>query len=109
PFTIEVSYRLASPAIIWARARWSRDSRAIYFIGEDERGLSGVFVQDFALDRDTAATRRTVAGFSPEYVTESLGLSPDGSRLALSTGQESSAIVGAEGVPGALLPRRTVR
>jgi eukaryotic-like serine/threonine-protein kinase len=109
PFTIDVSYRLASPAIIWARARWSRDGRSIYFVGEDERGLSGVFVQEFAPGRDTSATRRPVAGFSPEYVTESLGLSPDGARLTLSTGQESSAIVVADDVPGAALPQRRPR
>jgi Tol biopolymer transport system component len=109
PFSIEVTYRLASPAIIWARARGSRDGRSIYFLGEDERGLSGIFVQDFAPGKDTAATRRPVAGFSPEYVTESMGISPDGKRLTLSTGQESSEIVVAEGVPGALLPQRQPR
>jgi Tol biopolymer transport system component len=106
PFTIEVPYRLASPAIIWARARWARDGRSMYFIGEDADGLSGVFVQEFAPGRDTTATRRPVAGFSPEYVTESLGLSPDGSRLTISTGQETSAIMVAENVPGAEPPRR---
>jgi hypothetical protein len=105
PFTIEVPYRLASPAIIWARARWARDGRSLYFIGENADGLSGVFVQEFAPGRDTTASRRPVAGFSPEYVTESLGLSPDGSRLTLSTGQETSAIVVADGVPGAVPPR----
>jgi eukaryotic-like serine/threonine-protein kinase len=109
PFTIDVHYRLASPAVIWGRARWARDGRSIYFIGEDERGMSGVFVQEFAPGRDTTATRRPVAGFSPEYVTESLGLSPDGSHLTLSTGQESSAIVVADDVPGAQLPIRQPR
>jgi len=109
PFSIEVHYRLASPAIIWARARWARDGHAIYFAGEDERGLSGIFVQEFAPGRDTSATRRPVAGFSPEFVTESFTVSPDGSRLTLSTGQEFSSIMVAEGVPGAVPPRRQPR
>jgi hypothetical protein len=39
-------------------------------------------------------------------VTESLGLSPDGSRLTLSIGQESASIMVADGVPGALPPAR---
>src|SRR5450755_3278365 len=56
--------------------------------------------------RDTASTRRPVAGFSLEYVTESLGLSPDGSRLTISTGEEFATIMLAEGVPGALPPVR---
>jgi Tol biopolymer transport system component len=109
PFTIEVRYRLGSPAIIWARSRWSPDGKSIYFVGEGERGLSGVFVQDFAPGRDTSSTRRPVAGFSTEYVTESFGVSPDGTLLTLSTGQESSSIQVAEGVPGAVPPIRQPR
>jgi serine/threonine protein kinase len=104
PFTIDVRYSVGAPAIIWGRARWSRDGRAIYFVGGNEQGLSGVFEQEFAPGRDTTATRRPVAGFSVEYVTESLGLSPDGSRLTLSVGQESASIMVADGVPGALPP-----
>jgi len=106
PFTIDVRFSLGAPEVIWGRARWSRDGRAIYFVGENEQGLSGVFEQAFAPGRDTTATRRPVAGFSPEFVTESLGLSPDGSRLTLSIGQESASIMVADGVPGALPPAR---
>jgi Tol biopolymer transport system component len=82
--------------------RWAPNGKSIYFIGQDRSGLSGVFVQDFAPGRDTTSTRRPVAGFSPEYVTESLGLSPDGSRLTISTGEEFATIMLAEGVPGAI-------
>jgi Tol biopolymer transport system component len=108
PFSIPVTYSLAAPGIIYGRARWSPDGRSIYFIGQDEAGLSGVFVQEFAPGRDTASTRRPVAGFSNEYVTESLGISPDGTRLTISTGGEFAAILVAEGVPGAEPPRRKV-
>jgi Tol biopolymer transport system component len=107
PVAIEVRYTVGAPAIIWGRARWSADGKAIYFVGEDERGLSGVYAQQFSPDRDTSATRRPVAGFSPDYVTESLGLSPDGSRLAISGGLESASIMVADGVPGALPMART--
>jgi Tol biopolymer transport system component/tRNA A-37 threonylcarbamoyl transferase component Bud32 len=106
PFTIEVRYSLGAPTVIWGRPRWSRDGRAIYFVGENERGLSGIYVQEFAPGRDTSATRRPVAGFSPDYVTESFGLSPDGARITLSVGHESSSILVADGVPGALPPIR---
>ncbi len=107
PFTIEVSFRVGSPAVIWGRSHWSADGRLIYTLAENEAGLSGVFVQEFAPGRDTSATRRPVAGFSAEFLTESFGISPDGKHLTLSTGQESAAIMLAEGVPGALPPVRS--
>jgi TolB protein len=106
PFTIDVRYTIGAPAIIWGRARWSRDGRKIYFVGENEKGLSGVYVQDFAPGRDTSASRREVAGFSRDYVTESFDVSPDGAFLTLSASQQLSSIMVAEGVPGALPPLR---
>jgi Tol biopolymer transport system component len=109
PFTIAVPYTLSSSGIIWGRARWSPDGRSIYYIGEDRARLSGVFVQDFAPGRDTTPTRRPVGGFSPEYVTESLGISPIGSRLVISTGEEFVTIMLAENVPGALPQERRLR
>lgn len=102
PFKIEVAYTLGAPAITWGRARWSPDGHAIYFVGENPQGLSGIYEQRFDPEHDTTATRRPVAGFSPELVTESFGVSPDGAHLALSMGQESEALLVAEGVPGAL-------
>jgi len=106
PFRIEVRYTLGAPTVIWGRARWSHDGRTIYFVGENERGLSGIYAQDFAPGRDTASTRRPVAGFSPEYVTESFGVSPDADLVALSASQTSASIMVADGVPGALPPSR---
>ena len=35
------------------RARWMPDGKAIAFVGQDEDGASGVYVQDFAPGRDT--------------------------------------------------------
>jgi len=106
PFAIRVHYSLGSPAIIWGRARWARDSRSIYYVAEDAAHLSGVYRQDFASGADTSATRRPVGGFSSEFVTESLGISPDGDRLTISTGGEFASIVVADDVPGAEAPVR---
>jgi Tol biopolymer transport system component len=109
PFTIVVPYTLAAPGIIYGRGRWARDGRSIYYIGQNAAGLSGVFRQEFSPGRDTSTTRRQVAGFSPEYVTESLGISPDGSKITISTGDEFATIMLAEGVSGAEPPRRNPR
>jgi len=78
----------------------------VYFVGQDARGLTGVFVQAFAPGSDTSSTRRPAAGFSPEYVTESFGLSPDGTRMTISTGEEFTTIMVADDVPGAEAPVR---
>ena len=105
-FKIAVQYQLGGPRINFGRARWARDGRSILYVGQDASGRSGVFSQDFDPGRDTSSTRRPVAGFSQEYWTESLGLSPDGKRLTISTLEESSSIMLAEGVPGAMPPAR---
>jgi eukaryotic-like serine/threonine-protein kinase len=82
------------------RARWTPDSRRILFTGQDENGLDGIFIQDFVPGRDTTSTRRPFAGFDPDWITESLGLSPDGRRLVLSQSERVFSIMMADGVPG---------
>jgi Tol biopolymer transport system component len=108
-FAIDVHYTLGGPALIWGRARWSRDGRVIYFVGENERGISGIYAQDFDPGRDTTSTRRPVAGFSGDYVSESFALSPDGQLITLSGSQDSASIMMADGVPDALPPVRKFR
>ena len=82
------------------RARWTPDGNRILFTGQDQRGLDGIFIQDFVPGKDTASTRRPLAGFDPEWITESLGLSPDGRRLVLSEAERVFSLMVAEGVPG---------
>jgi Tol biopolymer transport system component len=106
PFEIAIQYQLGGPRINFGRSRWSSDGRSILYVGQDAAGRSGVFSQDFDPERDTSGSRRPVAGFSQEYWTETFGLSPDGKRLTISTLEESSSILLAEGVPGAIPPVR---
>ena len=87
------------------RARWTPDGRRLVFIGQDAKGLFGVYMQDFDPERDTLASRRAVAGFDPGWITESLGISPDGSRLVLSESERVFSVMVAEGGTG-IAPRR---
>jgi Tol biopolymer transport system component len=107
PFEIEVTWPPgASNQILFGRARWTPDGRRIAFIGANAEGRSGVFVQDFVPGRDTSASRRPVAGFAPDLLTESFGMSPNGKSLVVSTLQEYSSLTLAEGLAGLEPPRR---
>jgi Tol biopolymer transport system component len=87
-------------AVNLGRARWMPGGRAIAFLGQDERGTNGVFVQDFDPERDTSRTRRPLAGFDPDTTAETFGVSPDGRRVAVAGRQLQSSIVLAEAVAG---------
>ena len=100
PFEIGIERRQASTAAL-GRARWMPSGRAIAFIGQDDHGAHGVFIQDFAPGRDTATSRRVLAGFDPYIATESFGISPDGKRIVLAGWEQQFSIVMAEGLEAA--------
>jgi Tol biopolymer transport system component len=107
PFRIVVRSPLAaSDQVLEGRGRFTPDGRSILFVASDAEGRYGVFSQDFEPGRDTQATRRAVAGFDADLLTESLGLSPDGKSLVVSTMRVSSSLQLAEGLPGLEPPRR---
>jgi TolB protein len=98
PFGIEVT-----PTARWqnshhARARWTEDGRSIVYIGQDRQGRFGVFAQDFAPGQDTLVSRKPLAGFSPDFVTESLGISSDGQCLVISARFDIQSLKLAEGI-----------
>jgi eukaryotic-like serine/threonine-protein kinase len=107
PFGIEVrSPATATNQILDGRARFAPDGRSILFVAANADGRYGVYSQEFAPGRDTQATRRVVTGFAPDVLTESLGLSPDGKRLTVSTMQQFASLQLAEGLAGLEPPRR---
>ncbi|MCP4248332.1 MAG: hypothetical protein GY778_14895, partial [bacterium] len=105
PFEIEVAHHPGA-RLVWGRHRWLPDGRSIAFVGADENGLTGVFVQDFRPGEDTTASRRKLAGFSTDYATESFGFSPDGSRLTLSGIEEVRSLMLADRIPNVEPPAR---
>jgi hypothetical protein len=78
--------------------------QAIAFVGVDDQGRTGVFLQDFDPERDTSATRRPLAGFHDDLITESFDIAPDGSRITLSFVEITRKLMLAEGVNGIQMP-----
>ncbi|HXT20637.1 MAG TPA: protein kinase, partial [Thermoanaerobaculia bacterium] len=86
--------------VVQGRARWLPDGSAVAFIAADERNVTGVWVQDFVPGKDTRPTLRQLAGFDLPWGSESFAFSPDGKRLAIATGEQTTGLVMAEGVAG---------
>jgi len=103
PFELSIDKRRRS--VLPNRARWMPDGRAIAFLGQNDQGVNGVFVQDFAPGRDTRGSRRSLGGFDPDLVTESFAISPDGKRLVVAGWEQLYSIMAAEGLPGIDRPR----
>jgi Tol biopolymer transport system component len=75
------------------RATWMPDGRGIAFLGQNEKGVNGIFVQDFVIGQNTIATRRPLTGFDPIVDTETFGVAPDGKRVAISGREMVSSLV----------------
>ena len=88
------------PGLSGNRGRWMPDSRRIVFLHQDENGRSGLFTQDFAPAKNTAGSRRKLAGFDPAGDTESFGVSPDGSRITLAQIEWGASLLQVDGIPG---------
>jgi Tol biopolymer transport system component len=106
PHPIVVPMQLQSGGIIFGRCRWMPQGRVVAFVGMDDQGLTGVYLQDFVPGKEMAHTRRKLAGFSREFITESFGISPDGKRVTIAGLEPSYRLMLAEGVPGIELPSR---
>jgi Tol biopolymer transport system component len=91
---------LRRTSAILGRTRWMPNSKAIAFLGQNEEGINGVFVQDFEPGKDTASTRRELGGFDRERATESFGISPDGTILTVAGWEQLFSLFSIEGVPG---------
>ncbi len=106
PFGIEIAVPAGKPRVALGRARWMPGGRAIAFIGQDEQGVTGIYVQDFVPGKDTQATRRKLGGFDSELTTESFGISPDGSRMVIASWEQLFSLMLAERIPGVTRPER---
>jgi Tol biopolymer transport system component len=105
PFEIRVVVRRNTWVAV-GRARWMPGGRTIAFVGQDETGLNGVFVQDFMPGQDTTRTRRPLGGFDPEAAAESFGIASDGRRFVVAGSEQILSIAVAEGLTGIDSPLR---
>jgi Tol biopolymer transport system component len=103
PSSIDVSATRQQGVL--GRARWMNRGAVIAFVGRDENGVNGVYVQDFVPGVDTQQTRRRLGGFDPDSITESLAISPDGTRLTVASVEPVFGISIAENVPRVHRPR----
>jgi Tol biopolymer transport system component len=99
PFEIVCDVRRQSGWLI-GRARWMPRGGAIAFVGQDDKGVNGIYTQDFQPGTNTTASRRQLGGFDPEADTETLCISPDGTHMTISSWEQVSSIMIVEGVPG---------
>ena len=83
PFAVRLTGRSSNTGGSVGRSRWMPDGRAIAFIGQNERGINGIYTQDFAPRKETSATRRPLCCFDPDAATESFGISPRDSRITI--------------------------
>ncbi len=109
PFEMDIAVPAGKPRVALGRARWMPGGKAIAFIGQDEQGVAGIYVQDFVPGKDTRATRRKLCGFDRELTTESFGISPDGSRIVIASWEQLFSLMLAERVPGVMPPQRAGR
>ncbi|HET7433624.1 MAG TPA: protein kinase [Thermoanaerobaculia bacterium] len=90
---------------ILGRVRWMSNDRIAY-LGQNDDGTNGVFVQDFVPNRDTSATRKALGGFDREYAAESFGISPDGKTMTVAGWEQLFSLFSIEGVPGVTTKRK---
>jgi serine/threonine protein kinase len=88
----------------FGRLRWMPGTGAIVFRARDERGLMGLFVQDFVPGRDTTATRRKLGAFFQDAPVESFGIAPDGRSVIVSGFESRTDLLLVSRLPGIRRP-----
>jgi len=82
------------------RPRWIPDGHAIAYTAPNEKGVWGIFVQDFVPGQETSRTRQPMGGFDPAMRTETFGIASDGAHLVISSQESFSNLMTAQQVPG---------
>jgi Tol biopolymer transport system component len=107
PFRIPIPPPTRTIDGLLGRARWMPDGRALAYIGQDENGVNGIYVQDFDPERaDTAATRRKLCGFDANAEAESFAVSADGRHVVVAWLERVFALHVVDGLEAVRPPQR---
>lgn len=84
----------------WIAGRPNSSPDDVAFIGQDEKGATGVYIQEFLPGVDTGKTRKKLRSFDFRMPLESLGISHDGKTFMLSVADDMTSVMLASQVPG---------
>jgi serine/threonine protein kinase/Tol biopolymer transport system component len=87
------------------RSRWMPDGHSIAFNWQRQT-KPGIYAQDFRPGSDTSTSRRALLELEPGVAPESFGISPDGTRLTLSSSFRSFSLMSVENIADLPAPRR---
>jgi Tol biopolymer transport system component len=99
-FETRIPFRSLQTQIEPGRARWLPDGGSFVFVGIDDLGKHSLFVQDFESGADTRASRRLLLKLDGTADVESFGISPDGTRVTVSSFEQIRSLKLATGVVG---------
>jgi TolB protein len=83
---------------ILGRVRWMPDGKSLVFVGQNDYGINGIYVQDFVPGKDTSDTLRLLVPVDPENSAESFGISPDGQFITIACWEQFFSIMVTDGL-----------
>ena len=96
PFDVRIHLPKPDPRVVWGRTRWRPDGGAVVWVGQDEKGRSGIYQQEFRPGSETAQTRQLLFGAEADSDTESFGFAADGRTLVVGVIEQTKSIMWAE-------------
>jgi serine/threonine protein kinase/Tol biopolymer transport system component len=97
PFEIQIPV-IKQTAAVLGRVRWMPDGKSLIFIAQTDRGINGIYIQDFVPGKDTSDTRRLLTPIDEENSAESFGISPDGRFITIACWEQFFSIMVTDGL-----------
>ena len=97
PFDIQIPVTKDTAAVL-GRLRWMPDGKSLVFLAQNDRGINGIYRQDFVPGKDTSDTRRLLIPIDSENSPESFGISPDGQFITTACWEQFFSIMVTDGL-----------
>ncbi len=98
-FETDVPFMGYQNVISGGRVRWMSDESALVFVGGDETGRAGLYIQDFRPGEETRPSRRLLVARTDDEDVESFGVSPDGTKVTVARIERFRTVKLAQGLP----------